>query len=90
MHLKRSLPLCITTHMTHNVSPHCTPCPYNPLVVYLYPQRARNPQVKEVPFSPTNPPMWPICIGKVKSLHKKGGVFMINHIISSTQYEMYE
>lgn len=42
-------PWCVTT---------LYPLPLYPLVVYLYPQRAINPQVKVLPFSPINLPSW--------------------------------
>lgn len=42
-------PWCVTT---------LYPLPLYPLVVYLYPQSAINPQVKVLPFSPINLPSW--------------------------------
>ena len=49
------------------------PLPIYPLAVYLYPQRAINPQVKVLPFSPINLPSW-------ATLHRNSKVSAVVHL----------
>lgn len=66
-------PWCVTT---------LYPLPLYPLVVYLYPQRAINPQVKVLPFSPINLPSW-------ATLHWNCKVSAVTRLLSLWDDKLY-